>query len=115
MSQDKKIQILDFEKPIYAMQDKINELKKASSTTQINYDSGIESLEEQTKMYKKELYEKLEPYQKLQIARHPQRPNFYDYVHLCVMILLNFTAIDMVVTIKQSQVALLQLMAKALC
>jgi len=80
MSQDRKIQILDFEKPIYEMQDKINELKNASSTTQINYDSGIESLEEQTKMYKKELYEKLEPYQKLQIARHPQRPNFMDYV-----------------------------------
>lgn len=76
----KKIQILDFEKPIYEMQDKIEELKKTSSTTQINYDSGIESLEEQTRMYKKELYEKLEPYQKLQIARHPQRPNFYDYV-----------------------------------
>lgn len=77
---EKKIQILEFEKPIYEMQDKIEELKKTSSTTQINYDSGIESLEEQTKMYKKELYEKLEPYQKLQIARHPQRPNFYDYV-----------------------------------
>ncbi|MBE7708479.1 MAG: acetyl-CoA carboxylase carboxyltransferase subunit alpha [Cyanobacteria bacterium SIG27] len=77
---DRKIQILDFEKPIYEMQKKIEELKNASSTTQINYDNGIESLEEQTKMYKKELYEKLEPYQKLQIARHPQRPNFYDYV-----------------------------------
>ncbi len=77
---DKKIQILEFEKPIYEMQNKIEELKKTSSTTQINYDSGIESLEEQTEMYKKELYEKLEPYQKLQIARHPQRPNFYDYV-----------------------------------
>ena len=77
---NKRIQILDFEKPIYEMQDKIEELKKTSSSTQINYDSGIESLEEQTRMYKKELYEKLEPYQKLQIARHPQRPNFYDYV-----------------------------------
>ena len=80
MSQDKKIQILDFEKPIYAMQDKIEELKKTSSTTQIDCNSGIESLEEQTQMYKKELYENLEPYQKLQIARHPQRPNFHDYV-----------------------------------
>lgn len=77
---ERKIQILDFEKPIYEMQNKIEELKKASSTTQINYDSGIESLEEQTQMYKKELYETLEPYQKLQIARHPQRPNFMDYV-----------------------------------
>ena len=81
---ERKIQILDFEKPIYAMQDKIAELKNASSATQINYDSGIELLEEQTEMYKKELYEKLEPYQKLQIARHPQRPNFMDYVqYMC--------------------------------
>lgn len=81
---DKGIQILDFEKPLYEMQDKIEELKRTSSDTQIDCNSGIESLEEQTQMYKKELYEKLEPYQKLQIARHPQRPNFMDYVqYMC--------------------------------
>ena len=78
---DKKVQILDFEKPIYKIQDKIEELKKTSLDTNINYDDEIKKLEEQTKVYKKELYEKLEPYQKLQIARHPQRPNFMDYVH----------------------------------
>ncbi len=78
---NKKVQILDFEKPIYKMQDKIEELKKTSLDANINYDSEIEKLEEQTNVYKKELYEKLEPYQKLQIARHPQRPNFMDYVH----------------------------------
>lgn len=76
-----KIQILDFEKPIYKIQDKIDELKKTSEDTNIDYDDEIKKLEEQTKIYKKELYEKLEPYQKLQIARHPQRPNFPDYVH----------------------------------
>lgn len=81
MNDNKKIQILEFEKPIYTMQDKIEELKKTSADTNINYDSEIKKLEEQTKVYKKELYEKLEPYQKLQIARHPQRPNFMDYVH----------------------------------
>ncbi len=81
MSDNKKVQILEFEKPIYAIQDKIEELKKTSVDTNINYDSEIKKLEEQTKIYKKELYEKLEPYQKLQIARHPQRPNFMDYVH----------------------------------
>ncbi len=78
---DKKVQILDFEKPIYTIQDKIEELKQTSKDTHINYDDEIKKLEEQTKVYKKELYEKLEPYQKLQIARHPQRPNFMDYVH----------------------------------
>ena len=50
-TKERKIQILDFEKPIYEMQEKIEELKKTSSDKQINYDSGIESVEEQTKMY----------------------------------------------------------------
>ena len=78
---DKKVQILEFEKPIYTMQNKIDELKKTSQATHIDYNKEILKLEEQTKVYKKELYDKLEPYQKLQIARHPQRPNFMDYVH----------------------------------
>ena len=78
---DKKVQILDFEKPIYIMQEKIEELKKISMDTNMNYNSEIETLEKQTEEYKKELYENLEPYQKLQIARHPMRPNFYDYVN----------------------------------
>ena len=79
---DKKVQILDFEKPIYVMQTKIEELKKISMDTKMNYTEEIETLEKQTQEYKNELYETLEPYQKLQIARHPQRPNFYDYVNL---------------------------------
>ncbi len=78
---EKQVQILDFEKPIYKIQDKIEELKKTSIDTNINYSEEIKKLEEQTKVYKKELYQNLEPYQKLQIARHPQRPNFMDYVH----------------------------------
>lgn len=76
------MQILDFEKPIYTMQEKIEELKKISMDTNMNYDKEIETLEKQTEEYKKELYENLEPYQKLQIARHPQRPNFLDYINL---------------------------------
>ena len=77
---DKKIQVLDFEKSIYKIQDKIDELKKTSVDTNIDYNSEIKKLEEQTKLYKKELYKNLKPYQKLQIARHPQRPNFMDYI-----------------------------------
>lgn len=82
MSTNKRVQILDFEKPIYTIQDKIEELRQTSIETNINYDSEIEKLEEQTKAYRKSLYKNLEPYQKLQIARHPQRPNFMDYVNL---------------------------------
>ena len=76
------MQILDFEKPIYTMQEKIEELKKISMDTNMNYDKEIDTLEKQTEEYKKELYDNLEAYQKLQIARHPQRPNFLDYINL---------------------------------
>lgn len=81
-SNNKQVQILDFEKPLYTMQDKIEELKKTSADANIDYKDEIMKFEEQTKVYRKELYENLEPYQKLQIARHPQRPNFMDYVQL---------------------------------
>ena len=80
---DKKVQMLDFEKPIYEIQEKIEELKqKTSMDNNMNNNIQIENLERTALEYKKELYENLEPYQKLQIARHPQRPNFYDYVNL---------------------------------
>ncbi len=74
------MQILEFEKPIYKMQEKIEELKKLSADTNMDYNEEIKKLENQTQEYKKELYESLQPYQKLQIARHPQRPNFLDYI-----------------------------------
>ncbi len=80
MADNKRVQVLDFEQSIYKIQDKIEELRKTSIDTNINYDSEIKKLEEQTKSYKKDLYSNLKPYQKLQIARHPQRPNFMDYV-----------------------------------
>ncbi len=79
---EKKVLILDFEKPIYEMQKKIKELKQINMNTNMNSDTQIEDLEKRAEEYKKEVYENLEPYQKLQIARHPQRPNFYDYVNL---------------------------------
>lgn len=41
----------------------------------------IETFEQQAEDYKKDLYENLKPAQKLQIARHPERPNFLDYVN----------------------------------
>lgn len=78
----KRAQILDFEKPIYVMQDKIEELKNISTEGNMDYNKEIETLENQTEEYKKELYAKLEPFQKLQIARHSARPNFLDYINL---------------------------------
>lgn len=76
--------ILDFEKPIMEIQEKIEELKKISVESGMDLNKEIETFEQQADDYKKELYSNLKPSQKLQIARHPERPNFLDYVnHMC--------------------------------
>ena len=74
--------VLDFEKPIVDIQNKINELKKMSEDSGMDLDSQIQNFEKQAEDYKKELYSKLKPSQKLQISRHPERPKFLDYVNM---------------------------------
>ena len=74
--------VLDFEKPIVEIQNKIDELKKMSEESGMDLNNQIETFEQQAQDYKKELYSKLKPSQKLQIARHPERPKFLDYVNL---------------------------------
>lgn len=73
--------ILDFEKPIMEIEKKIEELKQMSTESGIDYSKQIESFMEMAEAHKKELYDSLTPAQKLQIARHPERPNFLDYIN----------------------------------
>lgn len=73
---------LDFEKPIMEIQEKIDELKKISLESGMDLDKEIETFEQQAEEYKEKLYSNLSPAQKMQIARHPERPNFLDYVRL---------------------------------
>lgn len=73
---------LDFEKPIIKIEEKIEELKKMSTESGMDLSKEIETFETQAHEYKKELYENLQPIQKLQIARHPNRPNFLDWIQL---------------------------------
>ena len=74
--------VLDFEKPIIDIQNKIDELKEMSEKSGLDMNAQIETFEKQAEDYKKELYSKLKPSQKLQIARHAERPKFLDYVEL---------------------------------
>jgi len=73
---------LDFEKSIYQIEDKINELKLLSQDTGIDLSEQIETLTKQAMEYKEQLYSNLTPSQKIQIARHPKRPTFFDYVSM---------------------------------
>ena len=62
--------VLEFEKPIYEIQKKIDEFKKMSLESGMDFNGEIEGLEKQANEIKKELYETLKPSQKLQIASH---------------------------------------------
>ncbi len=74
--------VLEFEKYVYEIENKINELRKISEESGLDLSNEIETFEKQKEEYKKDLYDNLEPLQKLQIARHSERPNFLDYIDL---------------------------------
>lgn len=69
--------VLDFEKPILEIQEKIEELKKISLESGMDLNKEIETFEQQAEDYRKELYSNLKPSQKLQIARHPDVLTFW--------------------------------------
>ncbi|MGC7870793.1 acetyl-CoA carboxylase carboxyltransferase subunit alpha [Desulfosporosinus sp. SYSU MS00001] len=75
-------QLFEFEKPIIELERKIAELQKFSAEKDIDLSREVETLEKKVSLLKKEIYGNLEPWQKVQIARHPERPNFYDYAPL---------------------------------
>lgn len=74
--------ILEFEKPLYEIEEKIKELKKISESSGMDVSDQVELFEKQALEYKKELYSNLTPAQRLQIARHSERPTFLDYIKL---------------------------------
>ncbi len=73
--------ILDFEKPIVELEKKIEEMKLMSNDLDIS--SEIVFLEKKVDDLKLQVYRQLTRWQKVQIARHPERPLTLDYIHNC--------------------------------
>jgi acetyl-CoA carboxylase carboxyl transferase subunit alpha len=71
---------LDFEKPIAELETRVSELRETASAGDIDIDAEIERLESKANKLLKDTYAKLTPWQKAQVARHPERPHFKDYV-----------------------------------
>jgi len=71
--------ILDFEKPIFELENKLEEMKKFSENLDIEHD--IIRLEEKVRQLKEELYGNLSRWQRVQLARHPERPYTLDYIY----------------------------------
>ena len=73
---------LDFEKPILELELKIAELKALASDGSIELSEEIKQLEARLEKVRREVFESLTPWQKIQIARHPKRPYTMDYIHM---------------------------------
>src|SRR5580704_1459128 len=72
---------LEFERPIGELEAKIEELSKLSDTAGPgSFDTEIEALRRRVADMRRDTYSHLDAWQKTQIARHPQRPHFVDYV-----------------------------------
>jgi acetyl-CoA carboxylase carboxyl transferase subunit alpha len=72
--------ILEFEKPIIELEEKISEMKKLEDNLDIK--NEIENLENKVTLLKKNIYENLTRWQRVQLARHPERPYTLDYIFL---------------------------------
>ncbi len=73
---------LEFEKPIIELEKKIEELKGITSHKGVDISGEIKTLEGKLMDMKKDIYEKLTPWQRVQIARHPRRPYTLDYIEM---------------------------------
>ena len=71
---------LEFEKPIAALDQRITELRDTASAGDIDIEPEVARLEAKSEKLLKETYAKLTPWQKTQVARHPDRPHFKHYV-----------------------------------
>lgn len=71
---------LDFEKPIAELQSRIDELRETAADGTVDIDAEIGRLQTKSDKLLKDTFAKLTPWQKTQVARHPERPHFKDYV-----------------------------------
>lgn len=80
-----KIIYLDFEEPIYKLDNKIQELKACCDDGLAkNFDREIVEIERKIKRLLEETYSKLTPWQKVCVARHAERPHTIDYINALI-------------------------------
>lgn len=72
--------MLDFEKPITELEGKVKELRRLMDGSELDLGDEIARLEARAARLLAQTYAKLTPWQKTQVARHPDRPHFSDYV-----------------------------------
>lgn len=73
-------QILEFEKPIIRLREKIAELKEFTKNSEIDLTEEVKTLEKRLTHLEDEIYGNLKPWDRVQMARHQERPTTLDYI-----------------------------------
>jgi acetyl-CoA carboxylase carboxyl transferase subunit alpha len=74
------LKFLDFEKPIAELQSRIDELRDTGAEGGVDIAAEVSRLQAKSDKLLKDTFARLTPWQKTQVARHPERPHFKDYV-----------------------------------
>lgn len=73
--------LLDFEKPIAELEAKLQDMKNLASENDVNVGEAVKSLEDKIKTLKKDTFQNLTRWQRIQLSRHPERPYTLDYIY----------------------------------
>lgn len=76
--------VLDFEKPIIELEKKIDELKMLADTEHFEVNDEVQRLEKKAEHLRKTIYSRLTRWQRVQLARHPDRPYSLDYIKFLI-------------------------------
>ena len=72
---------LDFEKPIQELEEQLENLKQVKEKSKLKSSDSIDELENKLIETRKEIYNNLSPWQKVQVSRHPERPYTLAYIN----------------------------------
>src|SRR6266496_3467678 len=78
-----QLQPLDFEKPVFELERRLQDLKDHSDEHDVDLDSAVKAVEGKLRETRRQIYGNLTAWQRVQIARHVQRPFALDYIGRC--------------------------------
>lgn len=80
MAVERKPLLLDFEKPLFELQQKIQNIRELAEESGVDVSGQLQPLETKYAQLQEEIFSNLNPAQRLQLARHPRRPSTLDYI-----------------------------------
>jgi acetyl-CoA carboxylase carboxyl transferase subunit alpha len=80
MNPEQRPFLLDFEKPLFELEARINQIRELAEENNVDVSDQIRQLEARAVQLRQEIFSGLSPGQRLQLARHPRRPSTLDYI-----------------------------------